>query len=144
MYKFITAASALALCIGVTAAVAQPDGQTQQTTTVVQTPSGTDRTTTTTTTSDDGYAQYRRTVTSKKHYDAAAFVAPSGYTYTRLNVGEKVPAPLLGGGVTLSDYQSYELQAPPSGAIWIRNGQDALLIDQNTGEVVQADYGVFN
>ena len=40
MYKFITAASALAMCIGVTAAIAQPDGTTQQTTTTVQTPTG--------------------------------------------------------------------------------------------------------
>jgi Ni/Co efflux regulator RcnB len=144
MYKFITAASALAMCIGVTAAIAQPDGQTQQSTTVVQTPSGTDKTTTTTTTGNDGYVQYRKTVTSKKHYDAAAFVAPSGYTYTRFAVGDHVPAPLMTGNVTLNDYQSYALEAPPNGLSWIRNGRDALLIDPNTGEVVQADYGLFN
>ena len=143
MYKFITAAAALAMCVGVTAAIAQPD-QTQQTQTTVTTPSGTDQTTTTTTTGNDGYAQYRRTVTSKKHYDAAAFVAPSGYTYTRLAVGDHVPAPLLAGNVTLNDYQAYALDEPPHGLTWIRNGQDALLIDQNTGEVVQADYGLFN
>ena len=145
MYKFITAAGALAMCIGVTAAIAQPDGTTQQTTTVVQTPSGTDRTTTTTTTDNDGYVQYRKTVTSKKHYDAAAFVAPSGYTYTRFAVGDHVPSVLISGNVALNDYQSYALAAPPSTNLeWIRNGRDALLIDQNTGEVVQADYGLFN
>ena len=144
MYKFITAAGALAMCIGVTAAIAQPDGSTQQTTTTVQTPAGVDKTTTTTTTSNDGYTQYRKTVTSKKHYDAAAFVAPSGYTYTRFAVGERVPDPLLHGNVVLNDYQSYALVSPPSGLEWIRNGRDALLIDSNTGEVVQADYGLFD
>ncbi|HEY5336671.1 MAG TPA: RcnB family protein, partial [Rhizomicrobium sp.] len=87
---------------------------------------------------------YRRTVTSKKHYDAAAFQAPSGYTYTRLKVGDHVPPPLLAGNVSLSDYQSYALDEPPAGLSWIRNGQDALLIDAKTGEIVQADYGVFN
>lgn len=143
MYKFITAASALAMCIGVTAAIAQPDGTTQQTTTTVQTPGGVDKTTTTTTTSDDGYTQYRKTVVSKKHYDAAAFVAPSGYTYTRLAVGDHVPAPLLHGNVILNDYQSYALEAPPTGLTWIRNGRDALLIDAQ-GNVIQADYGLFD
>src|ERR1700743_1603575 len=112
MYKFITAASALAMCIGVTAAIAQPDGTTQQTTTTVQTASGTDQTTTTTTTDSDGYTQYRKTVTSRKHYDAAAFVAPSGYTYTRYAVGDHISAPLLKGNVVLNDYQAYALEAP--------------------------------
>lgn len=145
MYKFITAAGALAMCIGVTAAIAQPDGTTQQTTTTVQTPTGVDKTTTTTTTDSDGYVQYRKTVTSKKHYDAAAFVAPSGYTYTRYAVGDHVSTPLLHGNVILNDYQSYALEAPPAANLeWIRNGRDALLIDNNTGEVVQADYGLFD
>jgi Ni/Co efflux regulator RcnB len=144
MYKFITAAGALAMCVGVTAAIAQPDGTTQQNTTVVQTPDGTDKTTTTTTTGSDGYTQYRKTVTSTKHYDAAAFVAPSGYTYTRYAVGDHISPPLLKGNVTLNDYQAYALASPPSGLAWIRNGRDALLIDTNTGEVVQTDYDLFN
>jgi Ni/Co efflux regulator RcnB len=143
MYKFITVAGALAMCIGVTAAIAQPDGATQQSTTTVATPAGVDKTTTTTSTSNDGYTQYRKTVTSKRHYNATAFVAPSGYTYTRLSVGDHVPPPLLHGNVMLNDYQNYALVTPPSGLTWIRNGQDALLIDENTGEVIQADYGLF-
>jgi Ni/Co efflux regulator RcnB len=83
-------------------------------------------------------------VTSKKHYDAAAFVAPSGFTYRRFSVGEHVPNALLGDSVVLSDYANYALDSPPSGLTWIRDGQDALLIDVRTGEVIQADYDVFN
>ena len=145
MYKFLATASALALCVGVTAAIAQPDTSTQRTTTVVSTPSGTEQTTTTTRTSSNGYTQYRRTVTATKHYDAAAFVAPTGYTYKRFAVGDKVPGVMLGSGVSLPDYQSYALENPPSADLhWIRNGRDALLIDRNTGEVVQTDYDLFN
>lgn len=133
--------AALALCLGASAAVAQSDSE--KTTTTQANPDGSmDKTTTTTTMSNDGYASYRKTVTSKKHYDAAAFVAPSGYTYSRFSVGQRVPHELI--GVQLNDYSNYALVTPPSGLEWIRNGRDALLIDANTGEVIQADNDVFN
>jgi len=143
MNKLMMSAAALALCLGTASAYAQEEKTT--TTTAVQNPDGsTDVTKQTTTTSTDGYATYRKTVTSKKRYSAAAFVAPSGFTYRRFSVGEHVPSMLLSDSVVLNDYQNYALESPPSGLTWIRDGQDALLIDMRTGEVVQADYDVFN
>ena len=32
---------------------------------------------------------------------------------------------------------------PPPGTIWVRDGSDALLIDQGDGEIIQVDYSVF-
>ena len=32
---------------------------------------------------------------------------------------------------------------PPPDAVWVRYGDDALLIDRYTGEVIQVEYGVF-
>jgi Ni/Co efflux regulator RcnB len=132
-------AAAIALCLGASAANAQDQ---QTTTTTVQTPEAT--TTTKTTEGTDIYGNYRKTVTSKKRYNATAFVAPSGFTYRRFQVGEHVPNLLLSDRVVLNDYQNYALESPPSGLTWIRDGQDALLIDMRTGEVIQADYDVFN
>jgi Ni/Co efflux regulator RcnB len=142
MSKLMMSAAALALCLGTTAALAQTDTQTTRET--VTTPTGTTQTTTHTTTSDDGYAQYRKTVTSTKHYDAGAFTAPSGYTYSRFAVGDHVPSMLLGGTVALTDFSTYQLTSPPAGTIWIRDGRDALLVDQSNGEVIQAQYSLFN
>jgi Ni/Co efflux regulator RcnB len=143
MRNLMISAAAVALCLGASAANAQSDQQT--TTTTVQQPNGDSQTTKETTTTDEnGYTQYRKTVTSKKHYDAAAFVAPSGFSYRRFSVGEHVPNMLLGDSVVLSDYQNYALDTPPSGLTWIRDGKDALLIDVRTGEVIQADYDLFN
>jgi Ni/Co efflux regulator RcnB len=139
----MSSVAVLALGFGISGALAQTDVQ-KTTTTMAAPDGGVDKTTTTTTTSNDGYTQYRRTVTATKHYDAAAFVAPSGYTYTRFKVGDRVPSMLIGSG-PMTDYQTYALEAPPAaGLVWIRNGRDALLIDQSTGEVVQTDYGLFN
>jgi Ni/Co efflux regulator RcnB len=143
MNKLMMSAAAMALCLGTASAYAQEDQTT--TTTSVQNPDGsTDVTKQTTTTSNDGFATYRKTVTSKHRYNAAAFVAPSGFTYRRFSVGEHVPSMLLSDSVVLGNYQNYALEAPPSGLTWIRDGQDALLVDMRTGEVIQADYDVFN
>jgi Ni/Co efflux regulator RcnB len=132
--------AALAMCLGSTAAFAQAD--TEKSTTTVTTPSGTTQTTTQSSQSNDGYAQYRRTVTSTKHYNAGAFVAPSGYSYTRYSLGQRVPGALLSSD-TLNNYSAFALESPPAGLTWVRVGDDALLVDQNTGEVVQADYDLF-
>ncbi|MGA9796384.1 MAG: RcnB family protein [Rhizomicrobium sp.] len=142
MSKLLMSVAALALCVGTSAAFAQPDTTTSRETTT--TPAGTTQTTTHTTTSDDGFTQYRKTVTSTKHYNAGAFEAPSGYSYEKFAVGDRVPPLLLHGNVGLTDFETYELTAPPNGAMWIRDGHDALLVDSDTGEVIQAQYGLFS
>jgi Ni/Co efflux regulator RcnB len=143
MKKYILPAAALAVCFGSTVAFAQ--SETDRTTTTMSSPEGSTQTTTDTTKSDDGgYTQYRRTITTKKHYDAGAFTAPSGYTYSRYAIGGHVPDELRGDdGLVLSGYSNYALQAPPHGLTWIRVGSDALLVDRKTGEVVETDYGLF-
>jgi Ni/Co efflux regulator RcnB len=140
MNKFLLPATALAVCLGSSIAFAQPD--TEKTTTTMSSPEGATQTTTTNT--SNGYKQYRRTITTTKHYDAGAFVAPNGYTYTRYELGARMPAVLLSDdSLVLTGYSTYALKAPPSGLTWIRVGNDALLVDRTTGEVVETDYGLF-
>ena len=139
MNKFLMSASAIALCLGSSTAFAQDS---EKTTTTVSSPSGVTETTTTKT--SDGYKQYVRTITATKHYNTSAFVGPPGYTYTRYTVGERAPSTLLGGRYTLVKYSTYGLEAPPEGLTWIRAGNDALLVDAKTGEVVQTDYSLFS
>ena len=139
MNKFLMSASAIALCLGSSTAFAQDS---EKTTTTVSSPSGTTETTTTKT--SDGYKQYVRTITATKHYNTSAFIGPPGYTYTRYTVGERAPSMLLGGRYTLVKYYTYGLEAPPEGLTWIRAGNDALLVDAKTGEVVQTDYSLFS
>ena len=141
MKKYMLTTAALAVCFAPTFALAQTG--TDKTTTTVSSPSGTEQTTTTTENSNDGYAQYRRTITTKKHYDAGAFTAPDGYTYSRYALGQRVNTELLGTNYVLSSYGDYALEAPPSGLVWIRNGSDALLVDQKSGEVIETDYSLF-
>jgi Ni/Co efflux regulator RcnB len=140
MRNLMISAAALALCFGASAACAQDQ---QTTTTTVNTPTAT--TTTRTTEGTDQWGNYRKTVTSTKRYHAAAWEAPSGFEYQRFHVGQHVPDALLNDqALVLGNYQDYALITPPEGLTWIRDGRDALLIDPDTGEVIQADYDLFD
>ncbi|HVZ13797.1 MAG TPA: RcnB family protein [Bauldia sp.] len=139
MNRLMISAAAAALCVGMSAAYAQDQ---TTTTTTVDTPSAT--TTTRTTEGTDEYGNFRKTVTSTKRYHAAAWEAPSGVTYRRFTVGQHVPDAMLADSVQLNNYQDYALVTPPPGLIWIRDGKDALLVDNRTGEVIQADYDLFD
>jgi Ni/Co efflux regulator RcnB len=142
MKKYILPAAALAVCFG--SAVAFAQSESDKTTTTTSSPDGATQTTTSTTNSNDGYTQYRRTITTKKHYNAGTFTAPDGYTYSRYELGAHVPDVVRSDdGLVLTGYSSYALQAPPHGLTWIRVGNDALLVDRKTGEVVETDYGLF-
>ena len=143
MKKFLLPAAALAVCFGSTVAFAQSETEKDNDHDVVA--GRLDADDHRHTKSDDGgYTQYRRTITTNKHYDAGAFTAPSGYTYSRYAIGGHVPDALRGDdGLVLTGYGDYALQAPPHGLTWIRVGSDALLVDRKTGEVVETDYGLF-
>ena len=76
-------------------------------------------------------------------YHAAAWHAPRGFTYRRFSIGERIPAVLLVADFFLTDYVSYGLDVPPDGYIWVRDGDDAVLVDRYTGEVIAVEYDVF-
>jgi Ni/Co efflux regulator RcnB len=37
----------------------------------------------------------------------------------------------------------HRLEVPPAGYEWVRDGNDAMLIDTTSGEILQVEYGVF-
>ena len=43
----------------------------------------------------------------------------------------------------LSNYDDYGLDEPDNGYVWVRDGDDAVLVDRYTGEVVEVEYDVF-
>jgi Ni/Co efflux regulator RcnB len=84
-----------------------------------------------------------RNVQSPNHYHAGAYRPPEGYAEQRWTYGQRLPAAYFASSYWLTDYVAYALFAPPSGAVWVRVGDDALLIDQGSGQVIQVQYGVF-
>lgn len=86
---------------------------------------------------------FQRNVTAAHHFHIAVYTRPHGWYDHHWVYGEILPALFWTQDYWISDYYDYGLDAPPPGFIWVRYGNDALLIDQNTGEVLQVDYGLF-
>ena len=68
---------------------------------------------------------------------------PADYSYHRWSFGDNLPREYWAQNFWLNNYLNFGLVAPPDGYVWVRYGPDAVLIDEDTGEIVQVEYGVF-
>jgi Ni/Co efflux regulator RcnB len=86
---------------------------------------------------------YQRNFVAPRRFHANVYVRPHGWYEHRWVFGEILPALFWSQNYWLSDYNDYGLGDPPPGFVWVRYGSDALLVDQNSGEVLQVEYDVF-
>jgi Ni/Co efflux regulator RcnB len=86
---------------------------------------------------------FRRNFTAPRRFHNGSFNRPSGWYAHRWVYGERYPRGWYGRDYWIGDYLSFGLIAPPDGYQWVRSGDDALLIDIDSGEVLQVEYGVF-
>jgi Ni/Co efflux regulator RcnB len=89
------------------------------------------------------WTQYRRNFQSPRRFRIGIYHAPRGYYYRRWHYGERLPIAFYARDYWLLDYIAFGLFAPPPGCVWVRYGDDALLIDTETGEIIQVRYDVF-
>lgn len=85
----------------------------------------------------------RRVFTAPRRFQAGAYVRPSGWYQHRWTSGEFLPAFFFVQTYWILDWSDFALVAPPPGTVWVRVGDDAILIDQFTGEVIIVEYGLF-
>jgi Ni/Co efflux regulator RcnB len=88
-------------------------------------------------------SRFRKVVRAPHRYRIGAWRAPRGFSYRRFGIGERIPAVLLVADFFLTSYWLYGLEAPPPGYVWVRDGDDAVLVDRYTGEVIEVEYDVF-
>jgi Ni/Co efflux regulator RcnB len=86
---------------------------------------------------------YHRNVTAERHFHYGNYRAPSGYEYRRWSYGERLPAIYYSQDYWLPNYLNFGLPWAPDGCEWVRFGPDAILVDVDTGEVLQVVYGLF-
>jgi Ni/Co efflux regulator RcnB len=67
---------------------------------------------------------------------------PSGWYAYRWSFGDYLPYGWYSSSYYLNWYE-YGLPEPPIGAEWVRSGEDAILVDVWTGEVLSVYYGLF-
>ena len=87
-----------------------------------------------------GFGQVYR---AERRYHGAPYVRPHGWYEHRWGYGDILPQLFWGRDYWILDYWLYALSPPPYGYVWVRYGTDALLIDENTGQVVEVVYGAF-
>ena len=85
----------------------------------------------------------RRVFNAPHHYRHGSYHRPSGWYAHRWNYGEFLPSIFFTRNYWISDYSDFDLSDPPPGTVWVRYGNDALLIDEYNGEVIEVEYGIF-
>jgi Ni/Co efflux regulator RcnB len=88
-------------------------------------------------------ATYQHNYQAARKYSIGAYHRPAGWVSRHWGYGDRLPRAYWGAQYIIGDYWLFALEVPPAGYEWVRVGDDALLIDVNTGEVLQAEYGVF-
>jgi hypothetical protein len=68
---------------------------------------------------------------------------PGGLPYRLYAVGALLPLSFIAAEYIVADWAAYGVAAPAGNAVWLRYGPDLLLVDQQTGQVLDAAYGVF-
>jgi Ni/Co efflux regulator RcnB len=79
----------------------------------------------------------------RRFHITVAYRQPAGFYVHRWTFGERLPVAFYAQDYWLSDFALYGLMAPWAGYEWVRVGDDALLVDVETGEVVRVEYGLF-
>lgn len=90
-----------------------------------------------------GFRDYHRSFNSSRRFRAAPYRRPAGWYERRWTFGEFLPALFWSSSYWLNDFDYYDLPPPPYGTVWVRNYNDALLIDRDSGEIISVRYGVF-
>lgn len=86
---------------------------------------------------------YQRNVRASDRFHYGAYNAPRGYHYQRWTYGEYLPSMYWSRNYWLTSWWMFDLPVPPYGYEWVRYGDDALLVNVYTGQILQVDYGVF-
>ena len=88
-------------------------------------------------------ATYQHNFQAARSYKVGPYQRPSGWVNRRWGFGDRLPRAYWAPQYLLADYWLFGLEVPPVEYEWVRVGSDALLINTSTGEVLQAEYGVF-
>lgn len=86
---------------------------------------------------------YQHNYQAARAYRIGPYHRPPGWRNHRWGYGEILPRAYWAPQYVIGDYWLFSLEVPPVGYEWVRDGNDALLIDTSTGAILQVEYGVF-
>jgi Ni/Co efflux regulator RcnB len=86
---------------------------------------------------------YQHNFQAARSYHIGPYRRPAGWAPHHWAYGQILPRGYWAAPYLIADYWLFALEVPPAGYEWVRDGNDALLIDTNSGEILQVEYGVF-
>jgi Ni/Co efflux regulator RcnB len=86
---------------------------------------------------------YHHNYVAVHRYHWRLYVRPHGWYYRRWVYGEHFPDIFWARDYWITDYWLFGLAIPPYGCEWVRYGNDAVLINIETGEILQVIYGIY-
>ncbi len=86
---------------------------------------------------------YRHNFQAARSFKIGPYHRPAGWVAHHWHYGQILPRAYWGPDYVIGDYWLFALEVPPAGYEWVRDDTDALLVDVNTGEILQVEYGVF-
>jgi len=87
---------------------------------------------------------YQHNFQAARSFHIGPYHRPAGWTAHRWGYGEILPRAYWAAPYILADYWLFALEVPPAGYEWVRDGNDALLVSTDTGEILQVEYGVLS
>jgi Ni/Co efflux regulator RcnB len=88
-------------------------------------------------------SSFHRNVEAERRFRYGDYHAPAGYEYRRWSFGDRLPGIYYGRDYWITNYLNFGLPWAPDDCAWVRYGPDALLVDLDTGEILEVVYGVF-
>jgi Ni/Co efflux regulator RcnB len=89
------------------------------------------------------HATYQHNYRAARSFHIGPYHRPAGWAAHTWVFGQILPRAYWAPQYILADYWLFALEVPPAGSEWVRDGADALLINVDTGEILQVEYGVF-
>jgi Ni/Co efflux regulator RcnB len=86
---------------------------------------------------------YQHNFQAARSYHIGPYHRPAGWSAHHWGFGEILPRAYWGPQYLIADYWLFALEVPPAGYEWVRDGNDAMLISTDSGEILQVEYGVF-
>jgi Ni/Co efflux regulator RcnB len=86
---------------------------------------------------------YHHNFQAARSFHIGPYHRPTGWAAHHWAYGQILPRAYWGSQYVLSDYWLFALEVPPGGYEWVRDDDDAILVNIATGEILQVEYGVF-
>jgi len=90
------------------------------------------------------FHMWQRNFSAPRHFHGKPYHRPDGWYYRKWSFGMVLPLFFWSQDYWIADYWDFDLPDPPYGYVWVRYGDDALLVNVRTGFILQVEYDLFD